>query len=302
MKTFGEMIREQRVLKGLTLEQLAEGLSCGVNTLSEIERGTRKPSQKIMKGLIQKFNLPQNAMGIYGTSVDLETLEIIERINDAIRYDQLRGLKHELTLLKGKVKGREVEDELIGLVEIIVKEYEGVANETLYHEMSALLKTSLPRYEKPKQIRELSLTIRQVVMLSRLAKYARDAVEARSIWSELKRYIDTRGRYRDACRPYVRITYRLAKAMYQMGDYGRCITTAEKGLDICLRYDVWSMYPRLLEIKGLAFLAKGDERTAHRLLNEALVIYRTRGEGEAVKKITQQMGEKGVKVVDFSGV
>lgn len=55
-KHFGELLKEIRTSKGLTLQDLAEDI-CSVRQLSRIEKGENNPSVYILHNLSKKLNI-----------------------------------------------------------------------------------------------------------------------------------------------------------------------------------------------------------------------------------------------------
>ena len=62
MSDLGEFIRRQRELQELTLRQLAEMTGISNPYLSQIERGLREPSEKVLDALAQNLELSADAL------------------------------------------------------------------------------------------------------------------------------------------------------------------------------------------------------------------------------------------------
>lgn len=62
MKTTGEIIREQREIKGLLLRQVAAKLDIDTAILSKIERGERKPTREQIAKLAEILDLKKDAL------------------------------------------------------------------------------------------------------------------------------------------------------------------------------------------------------------------------------------------------
>src|SRR6266498_2824347 len=58
--SFGEWLRRQRKVVGLTQQQLALQISCSTSALKKIEAEERRPSVQIIERLAEIFNIPQN--------------------------------------------------------------------------------------------------------------------------------------------------------------------------------------------------------------------------------------------------
>lgn len=74
----GIKIKEMRTSHGYTLEQVAKKLHITTNYLSLIERGKRKPSEVVMYGLANHFNLnPIEIFSLYGSVPTTELDRVI---------------------------------------------------------------------------------------------------------------------------------------------------------------------------------------------------------------------------------
>jgi len=62
MSDLGELIRRQRELHELTLRQLAEMAGISNPYLSQIERGLREPSEKVVEALAKNLELSADAL------------------------------------------------------------------------------------------------------------------------------------------------------------------------------------------------------------------------------------------------
>lgn len=57
MATLGERLKELRIAKHLTQQQLADKIGVAKNTISVYESGTRKPSYEVLEALSDYFNV-----------------------------------------------------------------------------------------------------------------------------------------------------------------------------------------------------------------------------------------------------
>lgn len=58
MKNISKKIREARVKKGLTLEELGEKINFNYSNLSKIERGVRSPTLELLEKLAEFYEVP----------------------------------------------------------------------------------------------------------------------------------------------------------------------------------------------------------------------------------------------------
>src|SRR2546423_12831608 len=66
----GEFIRRQRELQELSMRQLADLVGISNPYLSQIERGLREPSEKVLEGIAQNLHLSADAISEHGGRED----------------------------------------------------------------------------------------------------------------------------------------------------------------------------------------------------------------------------------------
>lgn len=85
---FGQRLREQRELKGYTMEQFAEKLNISYNYLSDIERGRKFPRYELLFRMIDTLDVSADALlrdHVSGSSY----------MTDSVIAEKLRGLSPE---------------------------------------------------------------------------------------------------------------------------------------------------------------------------------------------------------------
>lgn len=93
MKTFGEIIKEQREELGLFLREVSALTEIDQSIISKFEKGERKPSREQVLKFAQIYNIPQNKL-------------IISWQSDKVAYDLLQENDAEeiLKVAESKVK------------------------------------------------------------------------------------------------------------------------------------------------------------------------------------------------------
>ena len=94
----GEIIRRQRELSALSMRQFADLVGISNPYLSQIERGLRDPSEKVLEGIAKSLAISVDALREQaGMSVDVE--EETPAVVDAIRQDpRLTGRQRQAML------------------------------------------------------------------------------------------------------------------------------------------------------------------------------------------------------------
>jgi transcriptional regulator with XRE-family HTH domain len=101
MSDLGELIRRQRELHELTLRQLAEMAGISNPYLSQIERGLREPSEKVVEALANNLELSADALYEQAGQVRRKPGEDDDwPVVDAIRADRRLTAKQRTALLE----------------------------------------------------------------------------------------------------------------------------------------------------------------------------------------------------------
>jgi transcriptional regulator with XRE-family HTH domain len=101
MSDLGEFIRRQRELQDLTLRQLAESAGISNPYLSQIERGLREPSEKVVEALASNLELSADALYEQAGQVRRKPDDDDEwPVVDAIRGDPRLTAKQRTALLE----------------------------------------------------------------------------------------------------------------------------------------------------------------------------------------------------------
>ncbi len=65
MSNIGEVIKQQRVMKGLTLQQLSDKSGVSLSHLARVEGGKRFPSARILRKVAQPLDFQEEALLVY---------------------------------------------------------------------------------------------------------------------------------------------------------------------------------------------------------------------------------------------
>ena len=323
MYTIGEMFRKRREEKGLSRWDACDGI-CSEPTISRFERGEQNPARETIVQLLERVDLPVELAEMYETQYEIKAMELVQEINDAIRYGDTRELQRLLNELQATVANKENYRELVAFVEIVLKQHEGVDIEELYKITYELTNSFMDKF-KPSMIKKSLLSRRQISILNLLASYKnklekKEEVKTKKeeeiktekkeeiktkekgkgegilIWKELVDYIDKRGQYARIADIYAEIVYNLSAGLGFRGRHKECITLANKGIEHCIKYNVFGAFAGLLENKGFGLIALGVAEEGKKLVTEAYVIYHSRGEANKAKKTKELALSMGVDI------
>ena len=324
MHSLCEIIKNTRESKGISQEELADSV-LSVSSLSRLERGEQFPDMKIFMALFEKLKLPTDLlMDMHAQKYDLEIVELVDEINAAIRFSDVKKLRGIVSELKTKNKKEAYYKELSIYSEIVLKDLEGEDVQILYNITKELVEQFITEF-KPSKIRKALLTRRQVAILNLFAGYTvrveelerekeperekelegKEELEKKKnqksqgveIWKELRKYISSLDRYHSVSKNYAGILYNLSANLGHRGHYEECLSISQEGIDICLKYDIFSAYPGLLENKGFALISLGNVENGQKIVEEACVIYHSRGEIDKVRNTKNLAKTMGVEIV-----
>lgn len=102
-KKLGMFIRNGRLDKDLTQEQLAEKLDCNLSYLGNIERGKNTPSLKLFIGIVRILNLSADKFIYPEANFPNDTYQQLLRIlNQCTRKEQQILLENANTLIENR--------------------------------------------------------------------------------------------------------------------------------------------------------------------------------------------------------
>lgn len=64
--SIGELLKKERSKRGMTLQEVGEGIGCSPSYIYRLEKGARKqPSYAVAKAILDFFELPENSLTFY---------------------------------------------------------------------------------------------------------------------------------------------------------------------------------------------------------------------------------------------
>lgn len=178
----GEVLKRSRKAKGITQEELADGI-CTPSGLSKMENGNREPSHAKFVALMQR-------MGQWDDSYDLfvgETYYEIADLQNEIRncITQRNFLQAQVLLDRyEKMIGGETTEEVYKqflLMEKLICEDKGVIKKEHIKDLQQILQITVPKYGQ-KELRELLLNHQEIMIINNIAiAYAENGMRSQAI-------------------------------------------------------------------------------------------------------------------------
>jgi transcriptional regulator with XRE-family HTH domain len=98
--TLGEIIRRQRELSELSMRQFADMVGISNPYLSQIERGLREPSEKVLRSIAQSLDLSADSLYEQAGLSDDDDADEEPGARTAIREDQALTARQRQALLE----------------------------------------------------------------------------------------------------------------------------------------------------------------------------------------------------------
>ena len=288
----GEYIRQERLKRGITQEQLCEGI-CEPITVSHMENGKQMPSYNRICAFLQRLGLPDDRYFALLSKNELE----IKRLQDEIRADMVRFQRAEpekqlsirtagLQKLKELEKLAEPEDQIIrqyilSEMSIFGKPDGAYTPEEQQQLLLDALHTTLPNLN----LDELNLglyTMEETTLVNQLAvTYVRmdQPKKAIDIYSQLLKYVQKH--YCEGMSWYAGkfalVTHNYTRTLFMVRRYDDALDVAELGRKVCVEYAHYQFLPGLLDLIGGCYFYQGNVEKCKEYYRDAYCLYKVIG-------------------------
>lgn len=260
-----ELIRKLRIEKGLTQEQLAEGI-CSPVTISRIENGTQQPSNKVLGLLLDR--LGDDLFHTLSTTVLRTDVREQKNKEKEIMHYIASGKTKEAQSLLSETN----EEETVNLVQqqrikymeaLLLKKNNGDSKEIQTILENALLLTK-PKFDK-KDFRNTILTSQEMQIINYLSIILWEKEEYRQairMSFELSESIERKQSFIQEQRQlYVCVLTNQIQFLESEKRYEEAYEICSKAEQICKETDYMSLFPELLfsKAKLLYYLGKLEE-------------------------------------------
>lgn len=282
-QTIGDVVRNLRVGKGLTQEELCDGI-CSASTLSRIENGTQYPTRLIFTLLAEKMGVDRYIYEDYVGDYDYEIYELTVRILACLEkgetekaetyLDSLRYLTDEGAELESKA---ECIYRFVELLSASIDYNKTRRNEEdtesielhqygyyLYEEMNRLLETCEGLDFKRGSAVIDKMEIRMYNLMG-YAKYIQgDYKNAIDIWiSLIDNYRKRSFEGADFPKEMAALYCNTGAALTSLGMYEEAEAFLERGLRLCFDGGGLRLVNRILHNRMYCFRLKGDKNRAY---------------------------------------
>ncbi len=297
METYGigEIIREERIRKNLSQEELCEGI-CATPTLSRIENGTQKPSLKIEEALLERLGHNTENLVIYADAREVEKhrleSEIRARIMHHERMDDLLARYTELLTPRGAEMTLEKQfvQMSVAIQALYTQEW---SLEKLKDKFIEAIRLTIPDYEEDAFTARKMYTNTEIQLLNNLGiVYAKSQQTSRAVrlLRVLVEYIENKEMdVETKNKTYPMLVYNLVMLLEKTDSMQEILEYAEKGIAYCIKYNRLNCLPDLVYYSGLAYLNLNKKEDAIRRYRQAISLLELTGREESAEYLRKEL-------------
>jgi transcriptional regulator with XRE-family HTH domain len=273
------LIKELRLSKGLTQEQLSEGI-CAKDSLSRIERGIRRPDWYVFKKLMER--LGENPRKYYSDIVTADEKRIIDLKEEVTNLLRMKNNESdhaaELTLdgLETEKDFRDGTNRQFILMNRATlafhrKDYAGM----LAYATEAI-KITKPDFRED-AIDTYVLFFDEIKLINQIAVasfYLSSIERSTNLLLKLKASLD-RGYddFDEKSKTYLSIVYNITKNLGLLKRYEECSPLCDQGIELCQRYRNSYYHPMFLYNKACCLLHCGRREESISFLDKAHALF-----------------------------
>ena len=270
----GQMIRELRKRKGLSQEQLCEGL-CEPPTMSKIEKGRQYPSKKLLDALLVRLQ-EHIELQVPLSSSDFERAQIEREIISRVSChdDNILELLEQYKTCSATMNNHEQQFYLFALAMY----HTGIEEkwELAKEELEKAIHLTIPKYEEGQDISTIMLTSIEFAMLNNIAICNWFLNHKDKAVNLMKQLYDVLEECDSDSEEYAKrlpmICYNLSMWLGIRKDYGKSLSVAEKGIECCLKYGKYGSLTDLLYNKGFTLLCLGRNEEGKLALKKTFML------------------------------
>ncbi len=297
----GQMIREFRKRKGMSQEQLCEGL-CEPPTMSKIEKGRQYPNKKLLDALLVRLQeyvelqVPLSPSDFERAQIERE---VLSRTSNH-EYDILE-LAERYKSCSSSMNNHEEQFYLfVQAIHLVsVERNWNVALDVL----EKAIQLTLPKYKTGADISSVMLTSMEFAILNNIAiclwfmMQRKDSIVLmEQLYSVLDCYdIDSE----EYAKRLPMIAYNLSMWLGLQKEYEKSLAVAEKGIQCSIKYDKYTSLAGLLYNKGFTLMKLGQELEGTEVLKKAFMLMYATENASSYNTFKEDLAEAfGSKLVE----
>ncbi len=270
----GQMIREFRKRKGLSQEQLCEGL-CEPPTMSKIEKGRQYPNKKLLDALLIRLQ-EHVELRVPLSASDFERAQIEREV-----LSRTSNHDYEVLELAERYKccsaSMNIHEQQFYLFTRAVYLF-GIERDwkTAHERLEQAIQLTIPKYKSGADISIMLLTSIEFVILNNLAIcqwFLMQREEALALMEQLYEILDSYDIDREEYAKRLPVTaYNLSLWLGLQENYEKSLAVAEKGIQCSVKYGKYALLADLLYNKGFTFMKLGRVAEGIEILKKSFML------------------------------
>lgn len=287
--SIGSTIRDLRIEEKLSQEELCFGI-CSVSNLSKIENETRIPNRATFEALMQRLGKNVSFYMVFMSKEEAYQAQLFQNAISNIflnNYVKVEESYKELRKFNLQLSGNAIiqETEFIGC--ILDQHYYKKRDDYFKRYINILSISECVCSEE--FIKEHRLTFVEISLILYIAEELnkKERVnETISLLTGLESYINEKVCSGTEYAQMIQVVYyKLSQLTYKLDNYKKSLEYAEKGIELCKKYDRLWIFPGYLCYKGLALYKQENYDLSKKYLEQSRTIFETLGRESAAKEL-----------------
>lgn len=275
----GDFIRDTRIRRGYTQEQLSFGI-CTTPSLSRIENGAQTPGKHILDALFERLGIDENMFEIFVSKEDVESYETIQEMTRSIAGCNYANLEKQIEKLERLIANKtkcNLQQQYLIFAKGVLKKGKGADCQEIMELFMQAIHMTLPDFDGVNPVRANLLTYHEIAIINNIAiLYAQEnkMEEALGLGYWLKEYMEKSMIDSDEKTvKYPMILYNLSNWLGKLLRFEEAQQIAETGIDFCIRYGNLVMFPLLICNKACTLAEQGRLEEATKFFTQSAVIF-----------------------------
>ena len=276
----GDLIKKYRKLRGITQEQLSEGI-CNTSTIQRIESGKQTPGVFIFMRLIERlgFESKKFFVGVF-SKLEFDFFDTYYKVEAMTISGRLDGVDEKIEALKqlelkiDKEDGPKIREQMILALQISADKQRSADAAELSERLLHALSLTMPNFDEQK-ISDYMISSEEISLLNMLSASYGDLERRVNILYGVKKSMDKYylDKY-EKSRGYTLTLYNLSSALGYSGRHKEALEVCNIAIKYCVDHKRLYLLPHLKFNKACALFYLGDTETYKQLVVDAIYALR----------------------------
>lgn len=284
----GDFIKETRIRKGYTQEQLCLGI-CTPASLSRIENGAQMPGKTTLDGLLQRLGIEDKLFDVFESKKEMQICRMLNEVMRDIAHREYGKLEEHTRDLEGLIGvGCEPQHQYLVFAKGLLEEKQGAPDEKVMEMYMQAIRMTLPEFDGETPLETNLLTFNEITIINNIAiMHAKKEQfeQALTLGFWLKNYMAEKVIDESEKRTkYPMILYNLSNWFGRSGKSAESLKEAEEGIAFCIEHGCMTLFPVLLFNKGCALAELGNKEQAKKVFRQSAVLFEATNQEKRAKE------------------